>query len=111
MLGRAITMKPIEVRDKSHIKQLLYAEHVFGIKGDQFRGFGGFQLWWYDRHHGLCDCCESHWGDSQKRVAHYDLDKAAKILWRHRKDLYVRIKHADEDHGIQVLEHLQDTSH
>jgi hypothetical protein len=104
-------MKPIEVRDKTHIRQLLYAEHVFGVKGDQFRGFGGFQLWWYDRHRGLCDCCESHWFDPRKRVTHYSLDNAAKILWRHRRDLYVRARHADEDHGIQVLEHLEDARH
>jgi hypothetical protein len=104
-------MKPIEVRDKTHIKQLLYAEHVFGVKGDQFRGFGGFQLWWYDRHRGLCDCCESHWFDPRKRVTHYSLERAARILWHHRKDLYMRIKHVDEDRGIQALEHLEDARH
>lgn len=101
-------MKPIEVKGKAHIKQLLYAEHVFGIKGDQFRGFGGFQLWWYDRHRGQCDCCDSHWSDPRKLVTHYSLDEAARILWHHRKHLYIRIKHVEEDRGIQALEHLDD---
>jgi len=101
-------MKPIEVRDKAQIKQLLYAEHVLGVKGDQYRSFGGFQLWWYDRHLGLCDCCQSCWSDSSKRVTHYSLDKAAKILWRHRDALYMRTRHADADRGIQLMEHLED---
>ena len=33
-------MKKIKVRDKAHVRQLLYAEFVFGIKGDQYRAFG-----------------------------------------------------------------------
>ena len=101
-------MKPIEVKDRTHIKQLLYAEHVFAIKGDQFRGFGGFQLWWYDRHRGWCDSCDSHWSDPRKHVTHHSLDEAAKTLWHHRKSLYVRTKHVDEDPCIQALEHLED---
>ena len=103
-------MKPIEVSDRTQIKQLLYAEYVLGVKGDQYRSFGGFQLWWYDRHRGRCDCCQSCWSDSRKRVAQYSLDKAAKILWRHRHVLYMRTRHADEDRGIQLMEHLEDRS-
>ncbi len=101
-------MKKIEVKDKTQIKQLLYAEFVLGIRGKQFCAFGGFQLWWYDRHRGVCDCCEAHWNDPRKRVVHYSLDKAAKILWRHHHDLYVRTRHADEDQHLQILEHLED---
>ena len=37
-------MKKIKVKDKAHIRRLLYAEFVMGIKGDQYRSFGGFQL-------------------------------------------------------------------
>jgi hypothetical protein len=104
-------MKPIEVRDKAHIKQLLYGEHVLGVKGDEYRSFGGFQLWWYDKHRGVCDCCASGWSDARKRVTHYSLEKAAKILWHYRRVLYMRTKHADEDRGIQMMEHLEDTNH
>ena len=104
----ALKMKPIQVIDKEHIKRLLYDECVLGIKGDQYKGFGGFQLWWFDKARGVCDCCESRWSDPRKRVAHYKLDKAAKILWRHRNSLYIRIKHVSEDSGILTLEHLED---
>jgi hypothetical protein len=104
-------MRKIEVRDKTHLKELLYEEHVLGIKGDQYCAFGGFQLWWYDKHRGVCDCCEATYSDPRKRVHHCSLDKAAKALWRHRRELYVRTKHADEDHRIQTIEHLDDTKH
>ena len=104
-------MKPIEVKDKTHIKQLLYAENVLGVKGDEYRSFGGFQLWWYDRHRGVCDCCASTWADGRKRVTHHSLDKAAKVLWHHRHVLHMRTRHADEDRAIQLMEHLEDTRH
>ena len=104
-------MRRIEVRDKTHLKELLYEEFVLGIKGDKYCAFGGFQLWWYDKHHDRCDCCEATWSDPRKRVHHYSLDKAAKTLWRHRRELYVRTKHAGEDHKIQIMEHLDDTQH
>ena len=101
-------MKKIEVKDKAHIKQLLYLEWVFGVKDDPYKSFGGFQLWWFDKQRGVCDCCESHWTDRRKKLAHYSLDKAAKILWRHRDSLYVRKKHVSEDKRIQTLERLED---
>ncbi|MHC4095831.1 MAG: hypothetical protein ACYSU3_07205 [Planctomycetota bacterium] len=47
-------MKKIQVKDKSHIRQLLYTECILGIKDNQYKGFGGFQLWWYDKN--LCTC-------------------------------------------------------
>ena len=104
-------MKKIEVRDKTHVKELLYDEFILGIKGDKYCAFGGFQLWWYDKHRGVCDCCEATWSDPRKRVTHHNLDKAAKTLWRHRHELYVRTQHVDEDHKIQSIEHLDDTVH
>ena len=104
----ALTMKKIQVRDREHIKKLLYDECVLGIKGDQYKGFGGFQLWWYDKGRGVCDCCESRWSDPRKKLAHYKMDKAVKILWRHRHSLFMRIKHVSEDSGILTLEHLED---
>lgn len=101
-------MKKIQVKDKEHIKQLLYTECVLGIKGDQYKGFGGFQLWWYDKERGVCDCCESRWSDPRKKLVHYQMDKAVKILWRHRHSLYMRGKHVSEDSSILTLEHLED---
>lgn len=101
-------MKKITVRDKTHIKQLLYDEWVLGIKDDQFRSFGGFQLWWFDKQHGVCDCCESHWSDPRKKVIHYNLDRAAKILWRNRHRLFVRTKHVSDDRRLLMLEHLDE---
>lgn len=102
-------MKKIKVEDKAQIKQLLYTDFVLGIKGEQYRAFGGFQLWWYDKQRGVCDCCESHWSDPRKKLTQYSLDKAAKILWRHRNSLYIRTKHLSEDKKLEILEHLEDT--
>ncbi len=104
-------MKKIQVINKEHIKKLLHDECVLGIKGDQYKGFGGFQLWWYDKGRGVCDCCESRWSDPRKRLYHYKVDKAVKILWRRRHSLYIRIKHVSEDSGILTLEHLEDVRH
>ena len=102
-------MKKLKVEDKAQIKQLLYGEFVLGIKGEQYRAFGGFQLWWFDKQRGVCDCCESRWSDPRKKLSHYSLDKAAKILWRHRDSLYIRTKHLSEDKKLEILEHLEDT--
>jgi len=107
LVGEA-KMKKAAVKDKTHIKQLLYADCVLGIKGDRYRAFGGFQLWWYDKERGVCDCCESHWSDPRKKLTHYSLDKAAKILWRHHNSLYMRTKHLSEDKKLETLEHLED---
>ncbi len=101
-------MKKIEVRDKTHIKQLLYAECVLGIKDEQYCSFGGFQLWWYNKRRGVCDCCGARWSDPRKKLVHYELDKAAKILWHNRHRLFVRRKHRSEDKRLQTLEHLED---
>ena len=90
-------MRPISVEDKTQIKQLLYTGNVFGIKDDQFRAFGGFQLWWYDKHLDVCSYCESHWSDGRKTIHHCSLNKAARILWHHHKSLFLRHKHLDED--------------
>jgi len=107
-LAEEAKMKKIEVKDKTHIKQLLYAECVLGIKDDRYRSFGGFQLWWYNKRRGVCDCCESRWSDPRKKLVHYSLDKAVKILWHNRHRLFVRSKHASEDKKLQTLEHLED---
>jgi hypothetical protein len=79
-----------------------------GIKDDRYRSFGGFQLWWYNKRRGVCDCCESRWSDPRKKLVHYSLDKAVKILWHKRHRLFVRRKHASEDKKLQTLEHLED---
>ena len=100
-------MKRIDVKNREHIKQLLYAGSVLGIKNDEFSSFGGFQLWWYDKQRASCNCCQSHWSDRRKKLVHYSLDKAAKILWHRRRSLYVRRQHAPEDQTLEIIEHLE----
>ena len=97
-------MKKINVEDRAQIKQLLYGHCVLGVKDDRYRSFGGFQLWWYNKEHDSCSCCESSWSDPRKRVRHYNLDESAKILWHHRKSLYCRTKHVSEDSGLNLME-------
>ena len=100
-------LKKVKVQNKAQIKQMLYAGWVLGVKGDEYRAFGGFQLWWYSKQSDVCNCCESHWSDPRKKVDHYSLDKAAKALWRHRDSLYVRAKRTSEDTGLNVFERLE----
>ena len=100
-------MKKINVVNKAHIKQLLYLGNVLGIKDDQFRSFGGFQLWWYDKQLDICDCCESRWTDVRKRVHHFSLDKAAKILWHNRNSLFIRSKHLPEDRRLATIGQIE----
>ena len=99
-------MKQISVADKPHIKQLLYSNLVLGVKHDKYRSFGGFQLWWYERDRDSCMCCYSCWADGRKKVEHHSLDKAAKMLWHSRKNLYVRSRQLVEDNGLHTFEHL-----
>jgi len=99
-------MKKISVEDKTQIKQLLYAGNVFGIKGDRFKSFGGFQLWWYDRHLDVCSYCESHWSDGRKRIHQCSLNRAARILWHNRSSLFLRHKHLDEDKRLMSAGHF-----
>jgi len=85
-------MKKIDVEDKFQIKQLLYSDCVLGVKNHRYRSFGGFALWWYDKQRDICSCCESGWSDLGRKVVHHSLDKAAKILWRYRRYLFLRGK-------------------
>ena len=96
-------MKKIDIEDIFKIKQLLYAGAVLGIKNDQYRSFGGFQLWWYNKRLDVCSCCESHWSDANKRVKHCSLNTAAKTLWHHRHELFIRRKHLTEDHKLTTI--------
>jgi len=100
-------MRKIEIQNKAQIKQLLYTGNVLGIKNDQYRSFGGFQLWWYDKHLDICDCCESYWCDVRKRVHHYSLNKATRILWHNRQFLYLRNKHLPEDKKLTTIGHFE----
>jgi hypothetical protein len=99
-------MKKADVKSKAEIKQLLYLGNVLGIKNDKYRSFGGFQLWWYDRHLDVCDCCESHWSDIRKKVHHFSLDRAVKTLWYNRNALFIRSKHLPEDKKLVTTGHL-----
>jgi hypothetical protein len=98
-------MKEISVEDKTQIKQLLYYGYVFGIKNDQFKSFGGFQLWWYDKQLDVCNCCESHWSDGRKRIHHNSLNRAANVLWHNRRSLYVRSKQLSDDKRLMTVTH------
>jgi len=102
-------MKKINVEDKTHIKQLLYTGNVFAVKGDQYRSFGGFQLWWYDKSHDLCNYCGSYWADIRKKIRHCSLNRAAKILWRHRRSLFLRRKQLHQDSKFIAVAHLENT--
>lgn len=99
-------MKKIDVSDKTHIKQILYSGLALGVKDDSFSSFGGFQLWWYEKASDVCYCCHSSWSDGIKRIGHQSLDKAAKILWHHRKSLFLRSRQIMEDHKLHTLEQL-----
>ena len=99
-------MKKIDIEDKTQIKQLLYTGGVFGIKDDRYRSFGGFQLWWYDKQLDVCNCCESTWSDVRKRLQHFSLNKAAKVLWNNRQSLFLRSKHLPEDKRLTAVRHF-----
>jgi hypothetical protein len=100
-------MKKLNVEDKAQIKQLLYCKYVLGLKNDLYSSFNGFQLWWYDREHDVCYCCESGWSDVRKKVKQHSLDKAAKILWRNRRSLFMRSRNLAEDRKLVTLSCLE----
>ena len=99
-------MKKISVEDKIQIKRLLYTGSVFGLRGDEFRAFGGFQLWWYDKQLDLCNRCESHWADIRKKVRQCSLDRATSILWHNRRSLFLRHRQLHEDRKLMAVGHL-----
>ena len=105
--GRVLRMRKIGIQNKAQIKQLLYTGNVLGIKDDQYRSFGGFQLWWYDKHLDICDCCESYWSDVRKRVHHYSLNRATRILWHNRHCLFLRNRHLPEDKKLTTIGHFE----
>ena len=98
-------MKKVDVENKAQIKQLLYSNCVLGVKDDQYCSFGGFQLWWYDRQHDICSSCQKSWSDTEKKVEHFSLDGAAKVLWNNRKSLFLRNKQLSEDKKLVMLSH------
>lgn len=100
-------MKKINVEDQTQIKQLLYTGGVFGIKDNRYRAFGGFQLWWYDKQLDVCNCCESTWSDVRKRIQHFSLNNAAKVLWHNRQSLFIRNKNLPEDKRLMFVGHFE----
>jgi len=100
-------MKKINVEDRTHIKQLLYSGNVFAVKDDQYRSFGGFQLWWYDKALDVCNCCGSHWSDLRRRIQHCSLNRAARILWHRRRSLFLRRRHWHEDKRLLAAGHFE----
>jgi len=100
-------MKKISVNDKTQIKQLLYMGSVFAIRDDQYRSFGGCQLWWYDKPFDVCRSCQSYWSDARKQVRNCSLDRAARILWHNRVALFVRHKQLHEDRRLAIVGHSE----
>ncbi|MHC4265158.1 MAG: hypothetical protein ACYSUK_04405 [Planctomycetota bacterium] len=88
-------MQKITVKEKGRIRELLYDGYIIGIKDDKFSA-GGIERWMFDKHTGKCQSCASFWGDRKRKIRTYKLDKAAKILWRHRKSLYIFTKKLTE---------------
>ncbi len=99
-------MKRISVSDKWQIKQLLYSENVLGVQDGNCQAFGGFQLWWYDKRHNACHCCQSHWADMRRQISQYSLDQAADELWRHRDALFVRSRQLAQDRRLLLMTQL-----
>ena len=98
-------MKKISVEHKTQIKQLLYTGNIIGLRGDQFRSFNGFQLWWYDKQLDVCNRCESHWADARRKVQQCSLNRAASILWHNRQSLFLRHRHLEEDEKLMAVGH------
>jgi len=96
-------MRHIEVDNKFQIKQLLYSDCVLGVRDHKFNSFSGFQLWWYDKQHDICTCCQSRWSNVGKRIKRLSLDSAAKILWRKRNSLFLRGRRLSDDRKLSTL--------
>jgi hypothetical protein len=99
-------MKRISVEDKTQIKRLLYTGSVLGLRSDEYRSFDGFQLWWYDKQHDVCNRCESHWTGAGRKVQQCSLNRAASILWHNRRSLFLRHKQLQEDARLMAVGHL-----
>ena len=93
-------MKRITVNNKLQIKQLLYADGVLGVRDHSCHAFGGFQLWWFDKRHGICRCCRSQWSDLRRQVEEHSLDQAAAILWHQRSELFLRHRQLSQDRKL-----------
>jgi len=96
-------MQKIEIENKLQIKQLLYSGCILGIKGSQFQGFGGFQLWWYDKQLGTCHFAESHWADRRRQVKDCRFNKAVQTLWSSRMSVFLSTKHIPPDNRPKVF--------
>jgi hypothetical protein len=94
-LFRDEEMQKISVKEKGRIRELLYDGYILAIKDDKFSG-GGFERWMFDKQTGKCHSCAAFWAGRQRRIRDYSLDKASKILWHHRKMLYIYTKELDE---------------
>ncbi len=99
-------MKRITVSDKWQIKQLLYSDNVLGVQDDNCQAFGGFQLWWYDKRHNACHCCQSRWSDLRRQISEHSLDQAADELWHHRDMLFVRSRRLSQDRQVLLMTQL-----
>ena len=96
-------MRHIEVDNKFQIKQLLYSDCVLGVRDHKYNSFDGFQLWWYDKQHDICSCCQSCWSHVGKRIKCLSLERAATILWRKRNSLFLRGRRLSDDRKLLTL--------
>lgn len=90
-------MEKISVEDKRQIKRLLYNGNVFGLRGDQYRTFDGYQFWWYDRRLDVCNRCESQLAEAERKIQQCSLDRAASILWHNRRSLFLHHKNLQQE--------------
>lgn len=100
-------MRKITVENKSHIKELLYDGCILGLKGDSFSSFGGFERWWYDKAQDRCISCCSFWSGGKRRLKKHSLDKAAKILWRNHKSLFVYTQNIPDGKLEEIKRHFE----
>ena len=103
-------MQKIAAKSRARIKQLFYHGYILGIKGDQYKGFGGFQQWIYNKEQDICRSCESNWIDGGKKVKAYSLDKAAKILWHQRNNLFLYTRGVPEQKLAKIKTVFKNTN-
>lgn len=101
--GKNLAMRRIDVKDRLQIKQLLYCDCVLGVKDSQYQSFDGFQLWWYDKQHGVCRTCKAQWSITRQFLERCSLDKAAEVLWRKRRSLFIRARRVSQDRQLTTM--------
>ncbi len=92
-------MRKISIVNKTQIKQILQARGVLGVANGKYQGSRVFQFWWHNMEDGVCNCCESHLSDPERKMKHVNLNEALKTLWRNRSSLYLCGKYRSDGNG------------